>query len=220
MGSFCSSPYIIRQEYVTIQDSFLDAENLEKKYVIEACNNNTETPNFLIGYDYNISFKIQNYVKYENGLYLYSSPMMNAYLLFGLDCTFDIINNFRVNNPDVQMLIEIEKQMQDHRVISNLYEAENFELKYKYAFKYNRIITFKFISKSPISEAFSISTTKYLAGPKVFRKYVQGLSDVASIYITDGPVKKGPKEADLWRTIFDKEIKVRLSLVRKLEDRH
>jgi hypothetical protein len=82
-------------------------------------------PNHFTGYEQNMSLKIADYIKYDNGIYLYISRSILMICLFDMEqCS--MINNFKVQNENVKMCIQLEERLNGSKKKTNLYESENF----------------------------------------------------------------------------------------------
>ena len=123
-------------------------------------------PNHFTGYEQKMSLKISDYIKYDNGLYLYISRSILMRYLFDMEKCY-MINNFKVLNPDVKMYIQMDERLKgkkgDKKSV-NLYESENFVVRDGY----NCHLVFAFISRHKIEGEFNISADKLLAGPQSF----------------------------------------------------
>ena len=148
--------------------------------------------NYLIGYNYSVSLNCLDYIKYENGLYLYTTKFYDFDALFGCN-GFDVVNNIRIKNENdnIKMYIRIEINYRGGETLRTIYEAENLELKSSVSSLYK--ISFFFVTKEPIINDICISSTKYMAGPYSFREYISRISDVYPMHITNGPLKILPK---------------------------
>lgn len=146
-----------------------------------------KSPNHLIGYKQNISFKITNYIKYDNGLYLYKTSSNSVASLFGESNTCDILKDIKIQNENVKLYIQLEVYYVSGKEERSIFEAENFELNYARASCFN-FLTFIFVSKD-IVEEFNIYATKYIAGPELFRQYIVKMENpMTHIHITNGPL--------------------------------
>lgn len=123
-------------------------------------------PNHFTGYEQKMGLKISDYIKYDNGLYLYISRSILMRYLFDMEKCY-MINNFKVLNPDVKMYIQMDERLKgkkgDKKSV-NLYESENFVVRDGY----NCHLVFAFISRHKIEDEFNISADKLLAGPQSF----------------------------------------------------
>lgn len=166
------------------------------------------SPNHLIGYKQNISFKITNYMKYDNGVYIYETNTHSIESVFGEGYTCDILNNIKIQNENVKMYIQIEVEFVKGGKGITIFEAENFEINYVQATRFG-FITFIFVSKDIIVEEFNISATKYIAGPYLFRKYIAVIENPTThIHITNGPIHEYAKRIlfyDIIKTNFPAE---------------
>lgn len=120
-------------------------------------------PNHFTGYEQRMGVKISDYIKYDNGLYLYMSRAFSIRFLFDME-KFSMMKNFKVHNEDVKMYIQIEERFSDGNKKVNMYESDNFVA----LDSRNCFLIFAFISKVKIEDEFNISVTKLLAGPKSF----------------------------------------------------
>lgn len=120
-------------------------------------------PNHFTGYEQSMGLKISDYIRYDNGLHLYTSRAFSIRFLFDME-KFSIMKNFKVHNENVKMYIQIEERFSDGKKKINMYESENLVA----LDGRNCHLIFAFISKDKIEDEFTISVTKLLAGPKSF----------------------------------------------------
>lgn len=120
-------------------------------------------PNHFTGYEQCMSLKISDYMKYDNGLYLYTSRSILMRYLFDMEkCS--MIQNFKVQNEYVKMYIQMDVKLPDGKRKIDLYESENFVVRDDISCH----LTFAFVSKKIINEEFSIIAEKLLSGPESF----------------------------------------------------
>lgn len=122
-------------------------------------------PNHFTGYEQCMSLKISDYIKYENGLYLYISRSILMRYLFDMEIC-SMIQNFKVQNEDVKMYIQTDMKLPDGKKKVDLYETENFIVRDDSSCH----LTFAFVSKRIITEEFTIIAEKMLSGPESFTK--------------------------------------------------
>ena len=143
---------------VGIVSNYKDAKDIESL--------RNSLPNHFTGYEQNMGLKISDYIKYDNGLYLYISRSILMRYLFDMEKCY-MINNFKVLNKGVKMYIQMDERLKgkigDKKSV-NLYESENFVVRDSSSCH----IAFAFISRHKIEEEFNISADKLLAGPQSF----------------------------------------------------
>lgn len=124
-------------------------------------------PNHFTGYDQNMSLKISDYIKYDNGIYLYiSRSILMRYMFDMKKCS--MVKNFKVQNENVKMYIQLDERLNGSKKKANLYESENF-------FVIDGLchLTFAFVSRHKIEDEFIISAEKLLLGPQSFHNTLQ-----------------------------------------------
>jgi len=161
---------VIKNDAIQNYDHALVASKM--KYADDTCSN------YLIGYPHEISISNTNFIKQENGPYLYQTNFrsIDSYFLGRCDEKFDIINDIRManKNKNVEMYIQTMIAYRSSGTIFRTFLAENFEFKYTYANK-NLSIRFIFKTNEEMSHKVKILSTKYIAGPKKFKDWVDNL---------------------------------------------
>jgi hypothetical protein len=125
-------------------------------------------PNHFTGYTQNMSLKISDYIKYDNGMYLYISRSILVRYLFDMEKCF-MVNNFKVQNENVKMYIQLDERMKGQKKCVNLYESVNFVVRDGNSCH----LVFAFVSKHKIEDEFIITADKLLAGPQSFINKLQ-----------------------------------------------